>query len=215
MINQQQTKNLKMNGLFFTLFIGITLSISSCGQTAKKIGEGEIRENEYTSKEIGWTIEIPQDWEVTDLEKAEKSAKRGEKAIEETIDAKVDYSGLKHLIRYQFNIFQSTSEPFKLEYEGEWEENDGLLKTILYETYKNQGIKTDSSATTIEKIDGLDFRTYSFTIYSPKGEVILKQIIYGRFINGFSFGANINYNNEKDKNEMLKAFRKSRFTHRN
>ncbi|MNE81863.1 hypothetical protein D3C80_1785430 [compost metagenome] len=140
------------------------------------------------------------------------------KAIEETIDAKVDYSGLKNLIRFQknqFNIFQSTSEPFKQEYEGEWKENNNSLKTIIYSTFENQGIKSDSSATSIEKIDGLDFHTYSFTIYDPKGNIILKQIMYSRLINGFDFGVNINYNNEKDKNEMLKAFRKSKFNHRN
>jgi hypothetical protein len=207
-----------MKNLFLTLTIGIALSISSCGDTSKKTDEGQIRKNEYTSKEIGWTIEIPEGWEVTDLEKTKKSSQKGEKAIEETINAEVDYSGLKHLITFQknqFNIFQSSSEPFKLEYEGEWEETDCSLKAIVYDTYKNQGIKADSSATTIDKIDGLDFRTYSFTIYSPKGDVILKQIIYGRLINGFNFGVNINYNNEKDKDEMLKAFRKSKFNHRN
>lgn len=207
-----------MKSLLLTLIIGTSLSISSCGDTSKKTDEGQIRKNEYTSREIGWTIEIPEGWEVTDLEKSKKSSQKGEKAIEETINAEVDYSGLKHLITFQknqFNLFQSSSEPFKLAYEGEWEETDSSLKVIVYETYKNQGIKADSSATTIEKIDGLDFRTYSFTIYSPKGDVILKQLIYGRLINGFNFGVNINYNNEEYKNEMLNAFRKSKFTHRN
>ncbi len=204
--------------LFLTLTIGTALSLSSCGQPAKKIDEGRIRKNEYTSREIGWTIEIPEGWEVANLEKAKESTKKGVKAIEETIDAKVDYSGLKNLIRFQknqFNIFQSTSEPYKQEYEGEWKENNNSLKTIIYSTFENQGIKSDSSATSIEKIDGLDFHTYSFTIYDPKGNIILKQIMYSRLINGFDFGVNINYNNEKDKNEMLKAFRKSKFNHRN
>ena len=111
----------------------------------------------------------------------------------------------------QFNIFQSTSEPFELEYEGEWEENIRELKEILFATYKNQGIKADFSATSIEKINGLDFHTYSFTIYSPKGIVILKQLLYSRLINGYDFGVNLNYNNDKDRDELLRVFINSKF----
>lgn len=121
---------------------------------------------------------------------------------------------MKNLISFQknqFNIFQSSSEPFELEYEGEWEETNSELKEIIYKTYLNQGIKADSSATIIEKIDGLDFHKYSFTIYSPKGKVILNQIMYSRLINGFDFGVNINFNNDKDKDELLKVLRNSKF----
>lgn len=207
-----------MKNLFFTLTIGTSLLFFSCGQdTTKKTDEGEIREQEYTSKELGWTMDIPEGWEIIDLEKTKKSTERGMKVIEESTDTKVDYSGLKNLITFQkdqFNIFQSSSEPFKLEYEGEWEEHVQYIKGLVYETYTNRGIKTDSSETTFEKINGLDFHVFDFTIYGPKGEVILKQIIYNRHINGFSFGANINYNNEKARDEMLKAFRSSTFNKR-
>ena len=206
-----------MKKIFFTLTIGTTLAISSCTETTKKTDEGEIHEQEYISRELGWIMEIPKGWEVSDLEKTKESNERGAKALEETLDMEVDDSAVKNLITFQknpFNIFHSSSEPFKLEYEGEWEENDSLLKIIVYDTYKNQGIKADSSATTIEKIDGLDFRTYSFTIYSPKGDLIMKQIIYSRLIDGFSFTVSVNYNNEKDKGEMLQAFRKSKFNKR-
>lgn len=139
------------------------------------------------------------------------------KIIKEATDEEFDYSGLKNLITFQkdkFNIFQSSSEPFKVEINGEWEENDIYLKGLLYKTYENQGIKADSSETTIEKIDGLDFRTYSFILYGPKGEPILTQVMYSRLINGFSFAVNINYNNKRDRNVMLKAFKNSKFTQR-
>lgn len=205
-----------MKKLLFTIIAGISLSLTSCGQVDpnKNIDEGKVEGNIYTSKEIGWTIEIPKGWTVIDKEKTQETNEKGLKAIEETIDGQVDYSGLKNLISFQknqFNIFQSTSEPFELEYEGEWEENNAALKEIIYTTYLNQGIKTDSSATTVEKIDGLEFQTYSFTIYSPKGEVILKQIMFSRLINGFDFGVNINYNNDKDRDELLEVFRNSKF----
>lgn len=205
-----------MKKLLFTIIAGITLSLTSCGQVDpnKNIDEGKVEGNIYTSQEIGWTIEIPKGWTVIDKDKTKETNEKGLKAIEETIGGQVDYSGLKNLISFQknqFNIFQSTSEPFELEYEGEWEENNAAIKEIIYTTYLNQGMKADSSATTIEKIDGLEFQKYSFTIYSPKGEVILKQIMYSRLINGFDFGVNINYNNDKDRDELLKVFRNSKF----
>ena len=205
-----------MKKILFTIFTGIALSLTSCGQVDpnKNIDEGKVEGNVYTSEEIGWTIEIPKGWTVIDKEKTKETNEKGLKALEETMGGEIDYSGLKSLIslqKDQFNIFQSTSDPFKLEYEGEWEENNSALKEILYTTYLNQGMKTDSSATTIEKIDGLEFHKYSFTIYIPKGEVILKQIMFSRLINGFDFGVNINYNNDKDRDELLKVFKNSKF----
>ncbi|OUD35277.1 hypothetical protein [Flavobacterium sp. FPG59] len=205
-----------MKKILFTIFTVLLLSLTSCGQTDpnKNIDEGKIEGNIYTSQEIGWTIVIPKGWTIVDKEKNKEINEKGLKALEETLEGEVDYSKLKNLIslqKDQFNNFQSTSEPFELEYDGEWEENNSALKEIIYKTYLNQGIKADSSATTVEKIDGLDFQKYSFTIYSPKGEALLKQIMFSRLINGFDFGVNINYNNDKDRDELLKVFRNSKF----
>ena len=190
--------------------------IASCGakDPNKQIDEGIIKGNTYTSHEIGWTIEIPSGWAIIEKEQTRAGHERGVKAIEETIESEVDFSGLKNLIAFQknrFNTFQSSSEPVELEYEGEWEENNATLKEIMYATYLNQGINTDSSATTIEKIDGLEFQKYSFTIYSPNGDGRLTQIIYGRLINNLHFSVVISYNNEKDKKAMMNAWRKSKF----
>lgn len=198
-------------------FIALTILVfTSCkpSDPNKDVDEGQVEGNTYTSQEIGWTITIPNEWEVMDKEKSEDMREKGTQAVEETIDQEVDFSGVKTLISFQknqFNIFQSTSEPFNQEYEGEWEINNAGIKALIYETFMNQGIKADSSATTVETIDGLDFQTYNFTIYGPNGDVILHQILYSRLINGFDFAANINYNNETDRETQLQAFRSSKF----
>src|SRR5690606_6859865 len=98
------------------------------------------------------------------------------------------------------------------EYEGEWEENNALLKEIIYKTYLNQGIKVDSTKTSIVKVDGLNFHSYEFIIYSRKGDTILSQLMFSRLINGFDFGVNLNFNNETDKKEMLDAWLNSKFS---
>lgn len=159
-------------------------------------------------------MKIPEGWNVTHRSVLDKRTKKGLDAISETAGIEYDESELKHLLNFQknnYNIFQSTSEPFEIEYEGEWEENNAGLKDLIYQTYIQKGIKTDSTETTIVTIDGLKFQSYGFTIYSPKGEVILNQIMYSRLINGLDFGVNINYNNESDKNEMLEVWLNSKF----
>jgi hypothetical protein len=198
------------------ILAGLSITLASCVQSEpkKNVDEGKIEGDVYTSEEIGWTIEIPKGWTVVANEETRQTNQRGLKALENAIEMEMDYSGLKNLISFQknqFNIFQSTSQPFELEYEGEWEDNDAALKELIYLTYEKQGIIADSTATKIEAIDGFDFRTYSFTIFSSKGEIILRQIMFSRLINGFDFGVNINYNNDKDRDELLKVLRNSKF----
>ncbi|PWH82663.1 hypothetical protein DIS18_10520 [Algibacter marinivivus] len=198
------------------LFLLACISLASCKQidANKQIDEGEFKKNTYTSNELGWTIKIPEGWKITSREQNEKFEKKGLEAMEDLVDGEIDVSQLKDLIGFQknqFNMFQSNTEPFKEEYDGEWEENNALIKALIFNTYQNQGIKVDSSKTTSSRIGGLNFETYKFTIYAPNGDVILNQIMYSRLINELSFGVNINYNNEADKNEMLSSWKKSKF----
>lgn len=197
-----------------TFLLLVTILTSCKTDPNKQIDEGKITENTYHSKEIGWTMEIPSGWNVTHKSVLDKRTKKGLNAISETTGVEIEVKGLKQLLNFQknkYNIFQSNSEPFELEYEGEWEDNNAGVKKIIYNTYLQRGIKTDSTETKIVKIDGLDFQSYEFTIYDPKGNVILNQIMYGRLINGLNFGVNINYNNKSDKKEMLDVWLNSKF----
>ena len=189
----------------------------ACGKIDpnKQVDEGNVENKTYSSKEIGWSITIPDNWEVTSREQNEKLQEKGLDAMEGMVDGEIDISNLKNLIGFQkdqFNLFQSTSEPAEFESKEEWEENNAAIKELIYNTYLQQGIKVDSTTTEMVKVDGLDFHSYSFTISSPKGDIILTQIMYSRLINGFDFGVNINYNNESDKKEMLEAWMNSKFT---
>lgn len=169
-----------MNIRHAILFFGILISLSSCKEIDpnKQIDEGKFENNRYTSKEIGWTIVIPEIWKIVSKEQNEAYEKKGLDAIGEIVDEDIDASEVRNLIGFQkdiFNMFQSTSEPFELEYPGEWEENDAAIKEILYYTYENEGIKVDTTATSIVQIDGLDFRSYEFRVYSPSGELIISK----------------------------------------
>ncbi|MEK6155693.1 hypothetical protein WIW50_20705 [Flavobacteriaceae bacterium 3-367] len=195
-----------------TLLVLIIL-ISCKSDPNKQIDEGKITESTYHSNEIGWTMEIPTGWNVTHKGVSDERTEKGLEAIKESAGIDYDASGLKQLLNFQkdrFHIFQSTSEPFEIEYEGEWEDNNEGLKQLLYETYESRGIKIDTSSST-KKIDNLNFEVFHITMYGPDGKIILYQDMYSRLINGFDFGVNLNYINEKEKNEMMKVWKESKF----
>lgn len=200
--------------LCYVLYIALSLNACKDKDPNSHIEEGVVKEDTYFSKEIGWSIDLPKDWDVVESDMQKKIQKKGLKAIQEANDIEVDVSGLKNLISFkkdQFNLFLSTSEPFELAYEGEWEENHEAVKDFITTTYAKNGIDYDESSTSIETIDGLEFKTFTFTLYDPNGKVLLKQAMYGRHINGYDFSVCINYNNDDDRDVMLKAFRNSKF----
>ncbi|UII32867.1 hypothetical protein LVD17_03350 [Fulvivirga ulvae] len=182
----------------------------------EQIDEGLIKEDIYRSHEIGWTIKIPEGWEIVSKDQMEIHDEKGKRALEQTMKDSISFSGLKHLISFRknnFNIFQSSSEPFPLSYEGEWKDNNSALKELLYQTYINQSIKIDTSSSS-EIVDGLNFEVFHIKVYGPEGGIILNQDMYSRYINGFDFGVSINYNNEKDQKEMMQAWKGSTFRKR-
>ncbi|WP_298512836.1 hypothetical protein [uncultured Kordia sp.] len=197
-------------------FLSICLLVFACKEVDpnKQIDEGYVSDQVYTSKEIGWQILIPNGWDIVTKEQSDQYSERGKEIFKEGLGVEIDDSQLKDLISFkknQFNIFISSSEPFKEDFEGEWEQNNADLKYYLYEMFKNNGVNVDSTATTTVRIDGLDFKRYGFTIKKTSGEVILNQLMYIKLINGHSFSVNINYNNERDKKVMLKALFDSQF----
>ena len=194
-------------------FITIAILVSCKSDPNKQIDEGKINENTYHSEEIGWTMEIPDGWNVTHRSELKKRTEKGLDAINETAGIDYDASELKQLLNFQkdrFHIFQSTSEPFKLEYEGQWEENNKGIKELIYEAYSSRGIKIDTTSSK-EKIDDLEFEVFHITMYGPEGKIMLYQDIYGKHINGYDFGVNLNYVNDKEKSEMMKVWKNSTF----
>ncbi len=207
-----------MKSIYILLVILISIVNISCQTDPNEaVDEGKVTGYTYTSDDIGWSIQIPEGWEVTGKDAQQARVERGQEAFEDATNLEIDVSNLRHLIGFQkdqFNIFQSTSERFELEYEGEWESNFKDVTELICVMYEDNGIAYDTLSGT-EIIDGLEFKKFNVTIYSPKGDIILYQEVYGRHINGFDFSVNINYNNENDKIELVSALKNSKFNIRN
>lgn len=88
------------------------------------------------------------------------------------------------------------------------------MNKLIFDTYRNQGIKADSLSG-IAIIDRLEFRTFFIKVYGKDGNLILNQIMYSRLINGLDLGIIINYNNDADRDVMLKVLKESKFSKRN
>jgi hypothetical protein len=202
--------------LSLTLLSLLSVVFISCGSgnANKQIDEGKVKGEVYESKDLGWTIEIPKGWKVVSKDKIDANDAKGKEAIEGVTGEALDTKSLKHLIAFQkdqFNIFTSTSQPFKEEHPGEYDEASAALNGLIYETFASKGIKTDTSSGK-ESIQGLDFHTFKSTVYGPDGKVLLYQILYSRLLNGYDFGVNLNYNNDEDKEVMMSAWKASVFT---
>jgi len=159
-------------------------------------------------------MQIPAGWTILSSKEVNRHEDKGKELLTETIGEDIGFEGLKNLLHFQkdrFNIFQSTAEPFTIEYEGEWSENNQALKEVIIETYNNQGIKTKSTAIRKENIDGLTFEVYDISLIDPKGKVVITQTMYSSLINGYDFGANMTYNSDENRDVMLNAWRNSKF----
>ena len=194
----------------------VILLVTACGQLDPndQIDEGEIVENVYRSEEIGWTMEIPNGWKLLTREQVDGYENKGKEMLLDAFSEDFDFDGLKNLLHFQknqFNVFQSTSEPFLEEYEGEWSENNRALKDVLLETYRSQGIQVESSEIEIEEIDGVKFEVYNIVLKAPNGKVVVTQTMYSSLINGYDFGANMTYNSDGARDVMLGVWKKSKF----
>lgn len=196
--------------LIYSCLVSIFCILLACNSSTQE--EKHIVDS-YTSKEIGWTVEIPNGYKLTSQTKMDADDQKGKEAIEKVYEGELKVDSLRHLISFmknQFNSFDSTIEPYEEEKPGEYAENTILIHKLIFDTYHKQGIKIDTSSAKID-LKGQLFNAFYIKIFGPNGEVALNQIMYSKMIKGYDFGVNINYNNEEDKKKLVNAFMTSNF----
>lgn len=191
-----------------------SLSILACNSSPKKESQVEkIPLQTYTSSEIGWTMTIPQGFNLVGQAKIKASEEKGKEAIGKVYNGELKMDSLMHLLNFQknqLNLFGATLERYVEKRPGDYQRNNEQLKKLLFDTYAKQKIKVDTSSA-IEHIQGHDFHAFYVKIYGPSGAPIMNQILYGTMIKGYDFGVSINYDNEIDKKLILDAFKQSKF----
>ncbi len=204
----EQQKIKKMTKLTY-LFIFLTIILQSCnGQFTPK--------KEIYNEDFHWTITIPENFQQVSAKEWAKMQNKGADAIEKTYDAKI-INQAKTIFVFksdQLNYFESNYQPYDVATDGNYLASCKNVNKVLFETFKTQmpGIKIDSS-TSIEKIDNLKFHTLKMKIEYPN-KLVLNLLMYSRLFDKKEFTVNIMYVDNKKGEQMLDAWKKSKFTHK-
>ena len=182
-------------------------------KTSICIGQIQSEPEKIKVEEFNWSIQIPEGFQAIKKEEWNKNIELGQNAIEETFGQEIENQAVT-IFSYQkgrFNNLEANWQPFDPEIDGKYDETYSAVNQILFETYNNQmpGAKLDS-VSSIQKISGLEFKTFEIRILFPNG-IIMKTIGFSRLFNKKEFTVNLIYVDEKIGEEMLKSFKNSEF----
>ncbi|HRB31132.1 MAG TPA: hypothetical protein PK275_06800 [Chitinophagaceae bacterium] len=182
----------------------------------KDLQNGELSaDNVYHVDVIGWTTTIPAGWEIVTQQEMGKIKKKGADAFEEVFETDIDYSDVQDLLSVKkdiINSFMSNMQKVNDTLDGNFDERIKTVYDAIRTTYASKDIKMEEVVGAI-RIDGIMFDRLEIKILSPdKKKTILNQEIFIAPINGYDFTMIINYNNEKDKDDLLEMVMGSKFS---
>ena len=204
---------------FAIVFISVAFFMAcKMHQTLKdkqaQISTGVIDSNfEYTCRQVGWQTQLPKDWQMLTKDETEKINKEGKKAMEESTGKSIDMSSLRELVNLKknsFNSFLSTIEIYDTSL-GNYDKHSEEINQLIRDTYTGKKIKFNWREGS-EKIDNIDFHTFEIKLFKPgSDDILLNQKMYSTLLKGYDFAMVINYNNDADKQTLLKIVEGSKF----
>ena len=111
----------------------------------------------------------------------------------------------------QMNYFECSYQPFDPAADGDYLKTKQAVNDMLYKTLitQLQGVKVDTTMI-VEKISNLEFHTFITTVKYPN-KMILHMLLYYRLFDKKEFAMNIFYKDEEKGQQMLNAWKSSRF----
>ena len=182
-----------MKTCLFTLLLGV--AICSCAQTTHQDAES-VKGKTYTSDEVGWTIQIPEGWDIVPNEMIDKG----------------DKGEVKQLITFRNNggLFGATLMPFKEGHPDSYTDYLNQIHANMYQRFISRGVVVDTMVRKIS-LHGHEYDVFSSTIHAPDGAYIIDQLMYSCLVDGYEFSVNLNFNNDSDKATMLRVWENSKF----
>ncbi|WP_158976038.1 hypothetical protein [Cellulophaga sp. L1A9] len=166
----------------------------------------------FHAPEIGWTIDLINDWNIESTRKIDKDLEEGLEIIErsgEHLNISGQEIGLFVIRKNELTKFQATIIPFKETYENEWDDKYPHLKNVIYSVFAAQGVQVDSTSSK-ETIATIEFEVFNLKL-SQNGRTLMEQNMYRTYLNGYDFIINMSHNSSKDKETMLTLLRASKF----
>ena len=189
--------------------ISTTVFLSCKGQS-----NSTIKTREVGYPQVGWKIDIPSDFTILDSAQINANNSRGATAVENTFNDKLDLSEMQTLVslkKGETNTLTATITPFDPDVDGDWEEEDLKVKSIIVETLESQapGTSVDTSSH-VEKIGGLEFRKFRVIATLPN-KMVINMAIYSRLHMGYDFGITVTYSDEGIGKELAAILASSKF----
>lgn len=182
---------------------------AGCGQQEKKAKEtGKVLYN----KDFDWTIAIPQSFDSMTPEEVRIMQGRGVKAMEDTYDIDIEQKGgtIFAFKNQQTTLFHSNWQPFDST-AASYEEGSHTLNKMIYRTFETNipGASLDSASST-EKISGLEFKVFKVGVTLPNNPP-LDCWYFRRLFDKKELLVNITSADPPRKEAILQAWRASKF----
>jgi len=165
------------------------------------------------NNDFNWTITIPENFTSVSPEAWEKLQNKGAQAIEKTYGEKVENQSTTIFVfkNGDYNYLESNYQLFDPEVDGDYRESCRTVNEIVYETFVSQipRAKIDS-ATSVERIGGLDFHSFKLVLDLPNGMKI-RSMMYSRLFEEKDFAVNITYVDDEAGEKMREAWLSSTF----
>ena len=123
----------------------------------------------YSFKEVGWSIELPEDFEKMDDAALAPFALKGTDAAEQDLVKKFELNKAKNLIgaaKDKYNFFNASVNYSPAITASNWQQADKAAKQIYFNSFNQQirFIKVDTTNTVLT-IDGQDFQKFEAVCY--------------------------------------------------
>lgn len=168
-------------------------------------------------KEVNWSIDIPNEFQLLDADLLTQIQDVGEQTISEVYENRVpieDYSNLFAVKASGIEYMAAVAKPYKSQKQEDWLQSVAQQKNLLaYAFAQKMPDSRIDTLTTREKVGGKTFERIDISIHLPGNGGTIKTILYTALLNGYDFALTIVYNskNESTGEQFLKAWRSSAF----
>lgn len=187
--------------------------LSACSQSSDTEKKFTTRDSVYRYEPVGWEMVLPEGYEFMSEQDGKSLQQKGLDAMQETAGEDFQPDPVNNLLNFRKdrqNVFLSTSQHIDLD-GVPYEDINNEVITLMVQTYKDNNLGVIHTQGK-EIIDGKEFIRDEFELTTPDNKYLLNQVMYSRLFGSIELSATITWNNEKYGKEMLRCWRRSKFT---
>ena len=167
----------------------------------------------YFFQDIGWTITLPLDFALLDLNDYSMNS-NSEEEIDDADDMMTEIEATQTMIvaiKDRFNYFNITVTPFDADEDKAWVKATQSFKEQVFRSMtKNIGKGQIDSTSSIEFIDGLAFDKFHISMTTSKG-LQLDMFLLAKLYKGYDFSITYLSLNDETKKAVELMLKSSRF----